>query len=55
MMYNREIRTRFDCLRPSVAKHVENQQRRQIIARPGSRKIDIEVGDEVYMDAHDVR
>ena len=24
MMYNREIRTRFDCLRPSVAQHVEN-------------------------------
>ena len=29
-------------------QHVENQQRRQIIARPGSRKVDLEVGDEVY-------
>ena len=55
IMYNREIRTRFDCLRPSVANHVENQQRRQIVSRPGSRKINIKVGDEVYMDAHGVR
>ncbi|CAB0039960.1 unnamed protein product [Trichogramma brassicae] len=55
IMYNRDVRTRFSCLKPCVYDQVENQQRRQILARPGNQKIEINVGDKVYMDAHGVR
>ena len=55
IMYNRNPRTRFDCLKPSVSEYVENEQRRQIVSRPGNRKTNVSVGDTVYMDAHGVR
>ena len=55
IMYNWNPRTRFDCLKPSVSEYVENQQRRQIVSRPGNRETNVSVGDTVYMDAHGVR
>ncbi|CAB0028324.1 unnamed protein product [Trichogramma brassicae] len=55
IMYNRDLRTRLSCLKPCVHDQVENQQRRQILARPGNRKVNINVGDKVFMDAHGVR
>ena len=55
IIYNRDPRTRFGGLKTSVSEHVENQQRRQIVSRPGNRDIDVSVGDKVYVDAHGVR
>ncbi|XP_076301543.1 uncharacterized protein LOC143219479 [Lasioglossum baleicum] len=55
LMFGREIRTRFDTLRPSVSEIVDKKQRAQIVARNGKRQIDVDVGDEVMIDNHKVR
>lgn len=55
MMYKRELRTRFDLLRPNISETVEKSQRAQIVARPGKRKVDFELGDPVMIDDHGVR
>ncbi|XP_068991803.1 uncharacterized protein [Neodiprion pinetum] len=55
LMYNRDLRTRFDLLRTSVAAHVEKKQRAQIMTKPGTRQNDVIVGDTVLFDNHRVR
>lgn len=50
LMYNRELRTRFDLLRPSVAATVEGKQRAQIVSRAGRRKFNVSVGDNVMIE-----
>ena len=55
LMYNRDLRTRFDRLKSNVLETVERHQRAQITLRRGSRQIETNVGDEVMIDAHGVR
>lgn len=54
LMYNRDLRTRFDFLKPNVLETVEKHQRAQIVARRGHRQVDLNVGDEVLIDSHGV-
>lgn len=55
LMYNRDLRTRFDKLKPNVIETVENHQRAQIVSRQGNRQIDFNVSDKVLIDGHGVR
>lgn len=54
-MYNRELRTRFDLLRPSVAATVEGKQRAQIVSRAGRCKFNVSVGDNVMIEDYGTR
>ncbi|XP_036150700.1 uncharacterized protein LOC105828425 [Monomorium pharaonis] len=55
IMYKRELRTRFDLLRPNVSEIVEKNQKAQINARPGNRKVNFEPGDQIMIDDYGVR
>ncbi|CAB0037326.1 unnamed protein product, partial [Trichogramma brassicae] len=55
LMYKRELRTRFDLLRPNLEETVEAHQRAQIVARPGSRKMNFKQGDDVMIENYGVR
>ncbi|XP_058810033.1 uncharacterized protein K02A2.6-like [Phymastichus coffea] len=55
LLYKRELRTRFDKLRPCVVDHVDDKQRAQIVAKSGNRNVDFQIGDKVYVDDHGVR
>ncbi|XP_033212172.1 uncharacterized protein K02A2.6-like [Belonocnema kinseyi] len=50
LLYGREIRTRFDLLRPNLRVKVEEKQNAQIASRPRSRKVDLQEGDSVLID-----
>jgi len=54
-MYKRELRTRFDLLKPDVSQTVETRQRAQIVARRGNRKVSVNVGDDVMIDNFGMR
>lgn len=54
MVYKREIRTRFDLLKPEITTEVETKQLAQALARKGSRKTDFKEGDWVWVDDHRV-
>ena len=55
LMYRRELRTRFDLLRPNVNETVETKQGAQIVARPGKRNVDFQIGDKVVFDDYGIR
>lgn len=55
LVYKKEIRTRFDLLRPNVSETVAEKQREQILARSGNRKVELSPGDQVMMDDFSVR
>lgn len=55
LMYKRELRTRFDLLKPDVSQTVETRQRAQIVARRGNRKVSVNAGDDVMIDNFGVR
>jgi len=55
LMYIRELRTRFDLLRPNVTETVENKQRAQIIARAGQRCVKFSTGETVMMNDYGIR
>ncbi|XP_043282539.1 uncharacterized protein K02A2.6-like [Venturia canescens] len=55
MMYKRELRTRFDLLKPNVSEEVHNKQVAQVISKKGSRNIDFQTGDVVMVDDFSVR
>ncbi|KYM96891.1 Uncharacterized protein K02A2.6 [Cyphomyrmex costatus] len=50
LMYNRELRTWFDLLKPNVAETVDVKQRAQILSRSGKRRVDLKIGDDVLFD-----
>lgn len=52
LLYGRELRTRFDLLRPNLRSKVEEKQGAQIAGRPHSRKIKVQEGDSVMIDNH---
>lgn len=47
LMYGRNVRTRFDILRPNVSETVDIKQKAQITARSRKRQIDVNLNDEV--------
>lgn len=49
LMYKRELRTRFDILKPDVQATVEKQQFAQTNAKSNSRKCEFSVQDEVFV------
>lgn len=55
IMFKRELRTRFDLLKPSVRDDVEKNVQAQIVATDGKRRASVEVGDAVMVDDHTVR
>ncbi|XP_029163713.1 uncharacterized protein K02A2.6-like [Nylanderia fulva] len=55
MMFKREIRTRFELMKPSVIDDVEKQQRAQIISRRGNRNVEFQTGDMVMVEDFGVR
>lgn len=55
LMFKREMRTRFDLLRPNIVETVAKKQREQIVARAGRRNIELREGDQVMIDDHGVR
>ena len=50
LMYGRNLRTRFDVLRPNVAKTVDEKQKAQITAGSGNRTADLCANDDVMID-----
>ncbi|XP_017881808.1 uncharacterized protein K02A2.6-like, partial [Ceratina calcarata] len=50
MMYKRELRTRFDLLKPTADENVYIKQAGQIRSVDGKRKFSVEVGDAVMVD-----
>ncbi|XP_011863380.1 PREDICTED: uncharacterized protein K02A2.6-like, partial [Vollenhovia emeryi] len=52
LLYGREMRTRFDLLRPSTRTKVEIKQEAQTTAKPHSRKLDLQEDDPVMIDNH---
>lgn len=46
-MYKRELRTRFDSLRPRIDNTVYVKQHTQIVNRQGTRRATFEEGDTV--------
>lgn len=54
MMYKRDMRTRFDVFRNNTAETVQAHQRAQIVARSGSRRLELEKDDEVFIDDYRV-
>jgi hypothetical protein len=54
-MFKRELRTRFDLLKPSVRHDVEKNVQAQIVTTDGKRRASIEVGVAVMVDDHTVR
>lgn len=54
-MYKREIRTRFDLLRPSTVDHVEAKQLAQIGSSKGTRNKAFREGERVLVKDYGVR
>lgn len=52
MLYKREMRTRFDLLKPNVRDTVEKKQLLQVKQRSARRTIEFQVGEEVFVDDH---
>jgi len=52
LMYGRNLRTRFDTLRPNVMKTVDEKQKAQINARRGKRQSSVSENDEVMIENH---
>lgn len=50
LLYKRELRTRFDLLRPNINEVVSKNLRSQIIAKRGSRHVSLREGDVVMID-----
>lgn len=50
LMLKRELRTRFDLLRPRTENVVYDKQHDQIISRKGSRNVSFEEGDTILTD-----
>lgn len=55
LLYKRELRTRFDLLKPNVKNEVEGSQAAQIKHRPGNRCVSFKPGNVVMVDDHRVR
>ncbi|XP_029162078.1 uncharacterized protein K02A2.6-like [Nylanderia fulva] len=55
MMYKRELRTRFDLLKPDATDNIENKHIAQIAARKGHRNVTFQIGEEVMVDDFSVR
>lgn len=55
IMFKRELRTRFDLLRPQMDDTVEAKQLAQVKAKGGSRREEFEPGDDVMVDDFSVR
>lgn len=55
LLYKRELRTRFDYLRPNVNEMVDQKRKAKIVAKSGNRNIDFQSEDEVFIDDHGVR
>ena len=55
MMYKREIRTRFDLIKPSVTDHVGKRQLAQVENKHGNRNVEFHTGDTVMVDDFSVR
>lgn len=55
MMYKRELRTRFDLLKPDVTDNVQAKQLAQVASRKGNRNVDFQIGDTVMVDDFSVR
>lgn len=55
LMYKRELRTRFDLLKPNLSETIQKKQREQIVSRPGRRRVETVEGDSVMIDDHGVR
>ncbi|CAB0041858.1 unnamed protein product [Trichogramma brassicae] len=54
MMYKRDMRTRFDVFRNHTTETVQAHQRAQIVSRSGSRRLELEKDDEVFIDDYRV-
>lgn len=54
-MYKRELRTRFDLLKPDVNNDVADKQLAQVISKKGNRNIDFQINDTVMVDDFSVR
>ena len=50
LFVKRELKTRFELLRPSTRERVNVKQQAQIASNPHSYKIKLNVGDEVMID-----
>lgn len=55
LMFKRDMRTRFDMLKPNVFEKVQKSQRAQIVASGGDRQLDLVQGDTVYINDYSVR
>lgn len=54
LLYKRELKTRFDKLRPNLRDKISEKQDAKIISTPHSRKINLKSGDLVMIDNHAV-
>lgn len=50
LFYKRELKTRFDLLRPTLRDKVTDKQNSQVIAGSSARKIELNTGDQVMID-----
>ena len=55
LMYGPNLRTRFDVLRPNMAKTVDEKQKAQITARSGNRTVDLCTNNDVMNDNYRVQ
>lgn len=55
MVYKRELRTRFDLLKPDVHSDVSDKQLAQVVAKGSNRNVEFRVGDTVMVDNFSVR
>lgn len=52
LLYKRELRTRFDLIKPNVKNEVESNQFKQKIAVNGKRKCELTIGEKVFVKDH---
>jgi len=52
LFYKRELKTRFDALRPNLRERINEKQNSQIAASPHSRKLELAPEDIVMIDNH---
>ena len=50
LFYNRELKTRFDLLRPNLRDKVTEKQGLQIVANPHTRECELSAADSVMID-----
>lgn len=55
LVYKKELRTRFDLLKPDVAGDVYDKQMAQSVAKRGSRSVEFQVGESVMVNDFSVR